>query len=66
MMGGMTAQQVEPSDTVDHLRVRYVAALVDVQGAGDRTIDALIAARDARQIARIARNAAVRCSSWSR
>ncbi len=52
MMGAMTAQQVDPSDTLDHLRVRYVAALVDVQGAGDRTIDALIAARDARQIAR--------------
>ena len=61
MMGTMTAQQVEPSDTVDHLRVRYVAALVDVQGAGDRTIDALIATRATRVRSRvITRNAAVR------
>jgi hypothetical protein len=50
-MGDMTAQPVEAPDA-DSLRARYLAALDDVQAAGDRTIEALVAAREAREIAR--------------
>jgi hypothetical protein len=51
-MGGMTAQPVEPSDTVDRLRERYLNALDEVQGAGDRTMEVLVAVREARQVTR--------------
>ena len=49
-MGDMTA--FNGSSDPDRLRARYLDALEAVQDAGDRTITALVAARDARDIAR--------------
>jgi DNA-directed RNA polymerase specialized sigma subunit len=51
-MGDMIAQAGEPMDVIEGLRARYLDAVDAVQQAGDRTIEALVAARDAREIAR--------------
>ncbi|HEY3669449.1 MAG TPA: hypothetical protein VGN51_00810 [Acidimicrobiia bacterium] len=48
----MTAQPAEPADNIERLRARYVAALDDVQGAGDRAMEVLVAVRAARQLTR--------------
>jgi len=51
-MGDMTVQPVQPTEVVEALRARYLDAIEAVQGAGDRTIEALIASREARNLAR--------------
>lgn len=48
----MTAQPVEPPDTSQLLRTRYLEAVDAVEVASDRTIAALVSAQDARDIAR--------------
>lgn len=48
----MTAQPVEPANTTHSLRARYLDALDAVEVASDRTIAALVAAQEARDLAR--------------
>jgi DNA-directed RNA polymerase specialized sigma subunit len=48
----MTATPVESPEAIESLRARYLVALDAVQGSGDRTMAALVDARDAREVAR--------------
>ena len=50
----MTAEPVQPPDTTQLLRTRYLAAVDAVEGASERTIAALVAAQEARDLARAA------------
>jgi DNA-directed RNA polymerase specialized sigma subunit len=48
----MSATPVEPPEAIESLRSRYLVALDAVQGSADRTMAALVDARDAREVAR--------------
>jgi len=48
----MSVQPVATSDELAQLRRRYLVALDAAQAAGERTIDTLVAAREARELAR--------------
>jgi DNA-directed RNA polymerase specialized sigma subunit len=51
-MATMTAQPVEPPDTSELLRARYLEALDAVEVASERTIAVLVASQEARDLAR--------------
>lgn len=48
----MTAQPVEPPDTSELLRARYLEAVDAVEVASERTIAVLVASQEARDLAR--------------
>jgi hypothetical protein len=47
----MTAEPLPPAEDLERLRARYLVAAEAVQVSSDRTIDALVSARRAREIA---------------
>jgi DNA-directed RNA polymerase specialized sigma24 family protein len=51
-MAAMTATPAVSPDAIESLRARYLVALEVVQRSADRTIAALVDAREAREVAR--------------
>jgi hypothetical protein len=51
-MAVMTAEPVHSTETIPLLRARYLDAVDAVEAASDRTIAALVAAQEARDLAR--------------